>query len=133
MDTATVIEQWTQEEQAVRARLRPDNAPRPTINPATLTGLEILNAIFSGDLPKPPIGETLDFLPIRMAPGEAIFQGRPLQRHYNPLGSLGACLWVIKDQAGGGGMGVDLAVRTQDAAFGRGHLPARMDRSIRRS
>lgn len=33
MSPANVIEQWTQEEQAVRARLRPPGAPRPTLRP----------------------------------------------------------------------------------------------------
>ena len=34
------------------------------------------------------MGETLDFVPIHIAPGEAVFQGRPRQRHYNPLGTV---------------------------------------------
>ena len=88
MQENDVIEQWNHEEQAVRARLRPANAPRPTLRPAGLSGLEVLDAIFAGELPPPPMGETLDFLPIRMTPGEAVFQGRPQRRHYNPLGTV---------------------------------------------
>jgi uncharacterized protein (TIGR00369 family) len=30
----------------------------------------------------------MDFLPIEMAPGRAVFQGTPLLRHYNPLGTV---------------------------------------------
>jgi acyl-coenzyme A thioesterase PaaI-like protein len=34
------------------------------------------------------MGETLDFVAIHIALGEAVFQGRPRQRHYNPLGTV---------------------------------------------
>ena len=33
-------------------------------------------------------GETLDFVPIHMEPGAAIFPGRPQRKHYNPLGTV---------------------------------------------
>lgn len=102
MDENDLIEQWKQEEQAVRARLRPADAPRPTLRMATLSGMEVLNAIFAGELPPPPIGETLDFLPIRMAHGQAVFQGRPQRRHYNPLGTVhGGWFATLLDSAVG--------------------------------
>lgn len=102
MDVTQVIEQWEREEQAARARLRPKDAPPPTIQVQTLTGLEVLQAIFAGELPPPPIGETLDFLPIHMAPGLAVFQGRPLRRHYNPLGTVhGGWFATLLDSAVG--------------------------------
>jgi uncharacterized protein (TIGR00369 family) len=85
MDETQVIEQWSREEREIRDRLRPADAPRPTVNPAGMSGMEIFNAIFSGDLPSPPMGETLDFFPIRMEHGKAVFQGRPSRRHYNPM------------------------------------------------
>ena len=115
MHAHDVIEQWKQEEQAVRACLRPADAPRPTLRPADLSGLEILGAIFSGDLPAPPMGETLDFVPIRMTPGEAVFQGRPQRRHYNPLGTVhGGWFATLLDSA------VGCAIHTTLAA-GRGY------------
>lgn len=102
MQENDVIEQSNHEEQAVRARLRPANAPRPTLRPAGLSGLEVLDAIFAGELPPPPMGETLDFLPIRMTPGEAVFQGRPHRRHYNPLGTVhGGWFATLLDSAVG--------------------------------
>jgi uncharacterized protein (TIGR00369 family) len=52
------------------------------------TGLETLQAIFAGELPRPPIGDTLDFVPIHMERGVAVFQGKPQLKHYNPLGSV---------------------------------------------
>ncbi|MBQ1767298.1 MAG: PaaI family thioesterase [Aquincola sp.] len=102
MDVTQVLEQWERDEQAVRARLRPKDAPRPTIQVQTLTGLEVLQAIFAGELPPPPIGETLDFVPIHMAAGLAVFQGRPLRRHYNPLGTVhGGWFATLLDSAVG--------------------------------
>ena len=102
MQADNTIEQWKQDEQAVRARLRPADAPRPTLRPAGLSGMDIFNAIFSGELPTPPMGETLDFVPIRMTPGEALFQGRPQRRHYNPLGTVhGGWFATLLDSAVG--------------------------------
>ncbi len=88
MDDPDVLARWTADEQAVRARLRPSDAPPPTRRLAELSGMEIFEAMFSGDLPPPPMGETLDFVPIHMAPGLAVFQGRPQRRHFNPMGTV---------------------------------------------
>ncbi|MGY0195066.1 PaaI family thioesterase [Leptothrix sp. BB-4] len=88
MDPQELLAQWLSDEQAVRARLRPADAPPPTRSLAGLSGMEVFEAVFAGELPPPPIGETLDFVPIHMAPGEAVFQGRPQRRHYNPLGTV---------------------------------------------
>ncbi len=115
MDEHEVLEQWKAEEQAVRARLRPVAAPRPTFRAAGLSGMDILDAIFAGDLPSPPMGETLDFVPIRMSLGQAVFQGRPLRRHYNPLGTVhGGWFAALLDSA------VGCAIHTTLAA-GRGY------------
>ena len=115
MNDNDVIAQWKQEEEAVRARLRPAHAPAPTLRPSALSGLDTLNAIFAGELPPPPIGETLDFVPIRMAHGQAVFQGRPMRRHYNPLGTVhGGWFATLLDSA------VGCAIHTTLAA-GRGY------------
>jgi uncharacterized protein (TIGR00369 family) len=67
-----------------------------------LSGMEVFEAIFAGELPAPPMGETLDFVPIRMEPGLAVFQGRPLRRHYNPLGTVhGGWFATLLDSAVG--------------------------------
>ena len=87
---------------ALAACQRPADAPPPTLNPAGLSGLATFEAIFAGELPPPPIGDTLDFVPIRMAPGEAVFQGRPMRRHYNPLGTVhGGWFATLLDSAMG--------------------------------
>ena len=54
------------------------------------------------ELPRPPIGDTLDFLPIRIEPGVAVFQGRPQIKHYNPLGTVhGGWISTLLDSAMG--------------------------------
>jgi uncharacterized protein (TIGR00369 family) len=102
MNPQDVTQQWMQDDQAVRARFRQPGAPRPTLQTASLTGLQILQAIFDGELPPPPMGETLDFLPIRMSHGQAVFQGRPKRQHYNPLGTVhGGWFATLLDSAVG--------------------------------
>jgi uncharacterized protein (TIGR00369 family) len=53
-----------------------------------MSGLEFLNAIVEGRLPKPPIGATLGFELSEVAPGFALFTATPEFRHYNPIGSV---------------------------------------------
>jgi len=78
------LEAWEREESDVRARLA---GPGPLLRDEiiALSGLEIFQGIFDGRFPSPPIGDTLDFIPIQIALGFAIFQGRPQPKHYNPL------------------------------------------------
>jgi uncharacterized protein (TIGR00369 family) len=53
-----------------------------------------------GDIPVPPISETLDFLLVEAAPGRVQFQGRPQFAHYNPLGSVhGGWIATLLDSA----------------------------------
>jgi len=87
MTSDQIAAQWEAEEDAVRARLQaPGVAPREQF--IVRTGLEAFEAIFAGELPPAPMGGTLDFIPIRMERGLAIFQGRPQRQHYNPLGTV---------------------------------------------
>jgi uncharacterized protein (TIGR00369 family) len=96
------LHRWRAEEQAVRARLAATiGYARPT-QVQGRTGMQMFEAIFSGELPRPPIGDTLDFLLIHVAPGLAVFQGRPQQRHYNPLGTVhGGWFATLLDSAVG--------------------------------
>jgi uncharacterized protein (TIGR00369 family) len=87
MGAGDTLARWRAEEEAVRARLGPPGCVRPGQLRAR-SGLETLQAIFAGELPRPPIGDTLDFVPIHMERGLAVFQGRPQFKHYNPLGSV---------------------------------------------
>lgn len=101
MTIEQVIERWRADEAKVRARLRePGAAPQEQL--AGRSGMEVFEAIFAGELPPAPIGDTLDFVPIHMAPGEAVFQGRPQRRHYNPLGTVhGGWFATLLDSAVG--------------------------------
>ena len=82
-----IVARWRAEEDAVRTRLGEPGYAR-SAQVRGRTGLEILEAIFAGELPRPPIGDTLDFVPIHMESGIAVFQGRPQFKHYNPLGGV---------------------------------------------
>ncbi|MGJ7582205.1 PaaI family thioesterase [Variovorax sp. RHLX14] len=101
MTVESVIERWEADEAAVRARLRvAGTASQKEI--VGRSGMEIFEGIFSGELPPPPIGDTLDFWPIHVAPGEAVFQGRPQRRHYNPMGTVhGGWFATLLDSAVG--------------------------------
>lgn len=87
MTLEQTLAEWKSKEVSVRERLgAPAAIPRESA--FGMSGMQIFEAIFSGELPAPPIGETMDFIPIHMAPGVAVFQGKPLLRHYNPLGTV---------------------------------------------
>ncbi len=93
------LDSWKDKERAVRRSLgAPGILPRERV--LGMTGMEIFQAIFAGKLPAPPIGETMDFVPIHMEYGIAIFQGKPLVRHYNPLGAVhGGWFCTLLDSA----------------------------------
>ncbi|HEX8574609.1 MAG TPA: PaaI family thioesterase [Allosphingosinicella sp.] len=67
-----------------------------------LTGLEMLKAIIAGDLPAPPIGAAMGFRLVEVAPGRAVFEGRPGRNLLNPLGGVhgGMALTLIDSAAG---------------------------------
>lgn len=81
------LERWRADEERVRARFRAIGVSRPE-QVAGLTGMQIFEAMFEGRLPWAPIGETLDFVPVHIEPGYAVFQGAPKFAHYNPLGTV---------------------------------------------
>ena len=96
-----VLTTWREKEVAVRARLlSPALAQRGQV--FGMTGMEVFEAIFAGKLPPAPIGDSLDFIPVHMEPGFAIFQGKPQLRHYNPLGTVhGGWFCTLLDSAVG--------------------------------
>jgi uncharacterized protein (TIGR00369 family) len=67
-----------------------------------LTGLEMLQAIIAGELPSPPIGVTMGFRLVEVAPGRAVFEGEPGPHLLNPLGGVhgGVALTLIDSAAG---------------------------------
>jgi uncharacterized protein (TIGR00369 family) len=91
MAAQSTAEQWQKQLDEVRARaLR--NGARPGVVPAEqvgdMNGLDIMQALLEGRFPYPPIAETLDFFLVEVARGQAVFQGTPLAKHLNPMGTV---------------------------------------------
>jgi uncharacterized protein (TIGR00369 family) len=53
-----------------------------------LPGLDFLQRIADGRLPRAPICDTLNFQLLEVERGRAVFQGAPKPEHYNPLGTI---------------------------------------------
>jgi uncharacterized protein (TIGR00369 family) len=52
------------------------------------SGLELFQKMIAGELPRPPITDTLGFILVEVEKGRVVFQGTPEHRHYNPIGSV---------------------------------------------
>jgi uncharacterized protein (TIGR00369 family) len=64
------------------------------------SGMENFRAMMAGEIPAPPITRTLNFTLVEASHGEAVFQGRPLFDHYNPLGTVhGGWIATLLDSA----------------------------------
>jgi uncharacterized protein (TIGR00369 family) len=101
MNIEETVARWQAEADAVRARLAAPGVADPS-QVSGRTGMEVFEAIFAGELPRPPIGDTLGFVPIHIEPGVAVFQGRPQAKHYNPLGMVhGGWFATLLDSAVG--------------------------------
>lgn len=90
MSTPATAEDWARDAAAVLTRLQGGRGigvatPAET---AGLTGLESLQAMMRGELPRTHIGETMDFLLVEVAHGRAVFQGVPQTKHLNPMGTV---------------------------------------------
>jgi uncharacterized protein (TIGR00369 family) len=69
---------------------------------SNFTGLEMLQAIIAGALPSPPIGATMGFRLVEVAPGRCVFEGAAGPHLLNPLGGVhgGVALTLIDSAAG---------------------------------
>lgn len=91
------------------------------------SGRESLEAMMSGELPYPPMNETMNMTLLEVGAGRAVFQGIPLLRHYNPLGTVhGGWFATLLDSALG------CAVQTTLAA-GRSYTTVELSINIVRS
>src|SRR5258706_2612709 len=91
MDFAAGQTPWDRERDAVVGAMMAGGGRPGLADPGLLsgkTGLALLQAILRGELPFPPIAETLDFSLISIEAGKVVFQGTPQFKHYNPLGSV---------------------------------------------
>ncbi|WP_219219740.1 PaaI family thioesterase [Variovorax boronicumulans] len=96
------LEAWIEEERRVTKRL--DAGPGPGV--ASLeeiegkSGLEIMQAMIDGEIPYAAIAKTLDFTVLSVQAGVAVFQGTPMARHLNPLGTIhGGWVATLLDSA----------------------------------
>ena len=66
------------------------------------SGREVLDAMIAGELPSPPMAETLGFGLIEVGDGFALFEGHPAPRLLNPMGIVhgGWALTLIDSAAG---------------------------------
>jgi uncharacterized protein (TIGR00369 family) len=77
----------------------------PLLNAAEIgrrSGLEILRAIASGELPAPPIMHTLGYAGMQVEEGRVTFTMPAQEFHYNPLGTVhGGVIATLLDTATG--------------------------------
>jgi uncharacterized protein (TIGR00369 family) len=67
-----------------------------------LSGLEYLQKIVAGELPRPPISAMMDFGLTELSEGHAVFTVEPAEYHYNPIGVVhGGLAATLLDSAMG--------------------------------
>jgi uncharacterized protein (TIGR00369 family) len=52
----------------------------------SMSGMDYMRAIVSGQVPPPPIAVTMRLRPIELEEGRVVFEGEPGEEHYNPIG-----------------------------------------------
>jgi uncharacterized protein (TIGR00369 family) len=77
--------------------------PQVVAAPArSMSGLDFLRKIASGDLPSPPIAELLGLRLLSVEPSFAVFEFDPAEFMYNPLGTVhGGIVTTLLDSAMG--------------------------------
>src|SRR5574343_1390802 len=55
---------------------------------AGMSGRALLEAMMAGQLPAPAMNATMNMSLLALEEGGAVFQGIPLERYYNPMGTL---------------------------------------------
>jgi uncharacterized protein (TIGR00369 family) len=77
--------------------------PRALADAASgLSGLEYLQRIVAGELPRPPISALMNFGLTELGEGHAVFTVEPAEYHYNPIGVVhGGLAATLLDSAMG--------------------------------
>ncbi|MET7014779.1 PaaI family thioesterase [Uliginosibacterium flavum] len=82
---------WTRQQSEAIQRMR-DGGGSPGLTRADQiadkSGRAILEAMMSGELPYPPMNDTMNMVLLEVDDGRAVFQGIPQLEHYNPLGTV---------------------------------------------
>jgi uncharacterized protein (TIGR00369 family) len=116
------LNEWIEEEALVRQRMKagPGAGVARREQVAGLTGLQAMQAMLRGELPYAHIGDTMDFVFLRVELGEVILQGTPQTQHLNPMGTVhGGWYATLLDSA------VGCAVHTM-MPVGRGYTTAEL-------
>ncbi len=87
--------------------MAPDNLPSgisvgvlDPVGVADLTGLEIMQRMIEGRLPRPPISVAMEFVLLEASAGSAVFAGTPAGRYLNPYGTVhGGYVATLMDSA----------------------------------
>ena len=86
-DPAALAAEWLAARESIRERgLPPDVLPVEELR--GYGGLEFFQKMLRGEIPPPPIAQTLDFSLVEAEKGRVVFQGHPGRAHYNPIGSV---------------------------------------------
>lgn len=129
MSKDNLLDTWLAQETEALQRLNAGPGPgvaRPD-QIAGKSGMEMMQAMLRGDIPYAAIAHTLDFLVIEIGDGTATFQGTPLPRHFNPMGTVhGGWFATLLDSALG------CAVHTKMPP-GRGYTTAELSVNIVRA
>lgn len=75
--------------------------PKPALQSLqTMSGIEHLKAMQSGELPPPPITALIGMEVIDVSEGRIVFSAEPAEYHYNPLGTVhGGVMATLLDSA----------------------------------
>ena len=52
------------------------------------TGIELFDMMIAGDIPRPSMGDTMNFRLDEAEIGRVVFRGTPTAAHYNPMGTV---------------------------------------------
>lgn len=102
MNADDTLARWIAEEEAARARQARAVERGLPEQIQGRTGMQMFEAMLAGEIPRAPMADTLDFALVHVEPGIAVFQGRPLAKHYNPFGTVhGGWFATLLDSAMG--------------------------------
>lgn len=75
--------------QTSRSRTITWEDPMPALQKGqTMSGLQFLKAMQSGELPSPPIASLIGMWVTEVSEGRVVFAAEPAEYHYNPLGTV---------------------------------------------
>ena len=75
--------------QASRTRMITWEDPTAAVQKGkTISGIEYLKALQTGELPPPPIAVLMDMWITEVSEGRVVFAAEPAEYHYNPLGTV---------------------------------------------